>query len=91
MRDHALSTTDARCIALAARRDRLLLSDDRHVGTVGCEYDVDVWDLPLFLRLAARRGAIESVDECSTLLDDLRRRDDYRLAPEDRAALLDEF
>lgn len=34
VRDHALSVTDAHCIAIAHQRDERLLTDDAHVGTI---------------------------------------------------------
>lgn len=35
IRDHALSTTDAQCLAIASHRNRRLVTDDAHVGTIG--------------------------------------------------------
>jgi predicted nucleic acid-binding protein len=57
IRDHALSITDARCLAVAATRDRRLVTDDAHVGTVGRQHDIEVWDLVLLLQAAIRRGS----------------------------------
>ncbi|WP_222104447.1 hypothetical protein [Halorubrum ezzemoulense] len=48
--DHALSSTDARCLAIASQRDARLVTDDAHVGTRGKQLDVEVWDLVLLLR-----------------------------------------
>lgn len=45
--DHALSSTDARCLAIASQRDVRLVTDDAHVGTRGQQLDVEVWDLVL--------------------------------------------
>lgn len=50
-----------------------------------------VWDLPLVLQAAARRDVVATAAECSELLADLRRYDDYHLATEDEAALFEEF
>lgn len=91
IRDGTLSTTDARCLAIAARRDRRLVTDDAHVGTVGRQRDVDVWDLPLLLQAAIRLDVISTAEELSMIVDDLRRRDGYRFAADDEAALFEEF
>jgi predicted nucleic acid-binding protein len=91
IRDHALSTTDARCLAVASERDRRLLTDDGHVGTVGQQRGVTVWDLVLLLDAAVRFGCIESSDELSQVLDELRREDGYRFASEDEQHLFGLF
>lgn len=91
IRDHALSTTDARCIAVAVERDRRLLTDDAHVGTVGQQHDVELWDLLVLLETAVQRDCIESREELSEVIDALRRKDGYRFAREDEAALFQLF
>ncbi|WP_202911780.1 hypothetical protein [Natrialba swarupiae] len=91
IRDHALSTTDAQCLAIAAKRDRRLVTDDAHVGTVGSHCDVSIWDLTLVLTAAIRVDAITSENELRTILDALADRDNYRFAASDRAALFAEF
>lgn len=91
IRDHALSTTDAQCLAIASERDRRLVTDDAHVGTVGHQRGVDVWDLTLFLTAAIRVDAIETVGELSEMIDDLRRDDGYRFSADDRESLFEEF
>lgn len=68
-----------------------MLTDDAHVGTVARQHGVDVWDLALFLGAGVRTDAIETADELSTMLDDLRRRDNYRLSDDDVDALIDQF
>ncbi|WP_206335660.1 hypothetical protein [Natronolimnobius sp. AArcel1] len=90
-RDHALSTTDAQCLAIASERNRRLITDDAHVGTVGQQRDVTVWDLTLFLKAAIRVDAIETVDELTAIRDDLQHADGYRFAAADEESLFDEF
>lgn len=89
--DHALSTTDARCLALALHRQSRLVTDDRHVGTRAAQRDVEVWDLVVLLQAAIQRGCIETTDELSTVLDTLQAKDGYRFAAEDRNALFDDI
>lgn len=91
IRDHALSTTDAQCLAIASNRERRLVTDDAHVGTIGQQRDVEVWDLTLVLRAAIRVGAIETVDELETVIDDLRREDGYRFSTDDKESLFEGF
>ena len=91
IRDHALSTTDAHCLAVAAERERRLVTDDAHVGTIGEQRGVDVWDLTLLLKAAIRTGAIETDGELSAVIDDLRRCDGYRFSAADRESLFEEF
>mgnify|MGYP002760190766 CR=1 FL=1 len=91
IRDHALSITDARCLAVAATRDRRLVTDDAHVGTVGRQHDIEVWDLVLLLQAAIRRGVLTSRAELSTLVDDLQARDNYRFSTADEQALFETF
>ena len=91
IRDHALSMTDAQCLAIASRRDRRLITDDAHVGTIGNQRNVDIWDITLFLRAAIRVGAIANTTELSEVIDDLRRRDGYRFSTDDEESLFDEF
>lgn len=89
IRDHALSATDSQCLAIASNRDRRLLTDDRHVGTIGRQHDVDVWDLPLFLRATIRVEAVSTAEELSTVVDNLRERDAYRFSDDDIEQLFD--
>lgn len=91
IRDHALSTTDAQCLAIASERDRRLVTDDAHVGTVGQQRGVDVWDLTLFLTAAIRIDAIETAGELSEVIDDLRRDDGYRFSAADEESLFEEI
>lgn len=91
IRDHALSTTDAQCLAIASARDRRLLTDDAHVGTIGGQRDVAVWDLLLFLKVAIRRDVITNAAELSSSIQDLRQRDDYRFSDADEESLFEEF
>ena len=91
IRDHALSTTDAQCLAIASQRERRLVTDDAHVGTIGDQRGVDVWDLTLFLKAAIRVDAIETVDELAEILEALRRNDGYRFSATDEESLFEEF
>lgn len=91
IRDHALSTTDARCISVAQSRDHRLLTDDAHVGTIGQQREVAVWDLVLLLEAAVRVEYIESVGEMRTIVEDLRENDGYQFADEDKKILFSLF
>ena len=91
LRDHALSRTDARCVAITDGRDWRLLTDDAHVGTVAKQRGVDVWDLALLIQAGIRIDVIETAAELSTIIDELKRRDNYRFSDADRDALFDTF
>lgn len=91
IRDHALSTTDARCIAVASERERRLLTDDAHVGTVGQQHGIEVWDLVLLLEAAIRTERIATANELSQVMADLRQTDGYRFASEDEETLFESF
>ena len=70
--DHALSSTDARCLAIASRRDARLVTDDAHVGTRGRQLDVEMWDLVLLLQAGVHCDVIGTAEELSTLVEELR-------------------
>jgi predicted nucleic acid-binding protein len=91
IRDHALSTTDARCIAVASERERRLVTDDAHVGTMGQQHGVEVWDLVLLLAAAIRTERIESANELSQVMENLRQTDGYRFTSEDQETLFELF
>lgn len=91
VRDHALSSTDAQCIAIADRRDRPIVTDDAHVGTVAGQRGIVVWDFPAVLRAAVRVGAIGSRSEARSVLNDLEERDGYRFRDEDVRWILEAF
>jgi predicted nucleic acid-binding protein len=91
IQDHALSTTDAHCIAIAANRGWRLLTDDAHVGTIADQRDVSVWDLPLFFQAAIRYDYIETDEDLSRILASLRTKDGYRFAESDLETLYNEF
>lgn len=79
--DETLSYTDAECLAVAEQRAERLLTDDAHLGTIAVDRCVaEVWDLPLFLETCVTDGHIETQEELSTLLADLRTEDYYRLS-----------
>ena len=87
--DHALSSTDAQCIAIASQRDARLVTDDAHVGTPGKQLDVEVWDLVLLLQAAIHRDVIATSEGLSTLVDELREQDGYRFSEADRNSLFE--
>lgn len=87
--DHALSSTDARCLAIASKRDARLVTDDAHVGKRGQQLGVEVWDLVLFLQAAIHYDVIDTTAELSTLVDELRDRDGYRFSEADRNSLFE--
>ncbi len=91
IRDHALSTTDAQCLAVASNRNRRLLTDDSHVGTIGQQHGVAVWDLVLVLQAAIQCGEISDPEELADLIGVLQTADGYRFATDDRASLFDQF
>ena len=91
IRDHALSTTDAQCIATAIHRDKRLLTDDAHVGTVAQQESVEVWDLVLLLQAAIRVGAIADSQELTTVIEALAQQDNYQFSVADRHVLFDQW
>lgn len=90
IRDHALSTTDAQCIAVAKHRNDRLLTDDAHVGTIARRESVEVWDLVLLLTACIRSGILSSPDELRRVVDELEAKDNYHFVDEDQEALFDE-
>ncbi len=91
IRDHALSTTDAQCIAVASSRNRRLVTDDSHVGTIGQQHGVAVWDLVLVLQAAIQCGEISDPEELTDLIGTLRTADGYRFATDDKSSLFEQF
>ena len=87
--DHALSSTDARCLAIVSRRDGRLVTDDAHVGTRGQQLGVEVWDLVLLLQAAIHCDVIATTEELSRLVEELRERDGYRFSEDDRDSLFE--
>lgn len=87
LRDHALSVTDARCLAVASQRNCRLVTDDAHVGTRGHQLDVDIWDLVLLLQAAIHCDVVTTNEEVATLIEALRKRDGYRFSDDDRESL----
>ena len=87
--DHALSSTDAQCIAIASQRDARLVTDDAHVGTCGQQLGVEIWDLVLFLQAAIHRDMITTTTELSALVDALREQDGYQFSDPDRKSLFE--
>ncbi|EMA61308.1 hypothetical protein C470_07279 [Halorubrum distributum JCM 13561] len=87
--DHALSSTDARCLAIASQRDARLVTDDAHVGTRGAQIGVEVWDLVLLFQAAIHCDVISTTEELSTLVAELRDRDGYRFSEADRNTLFE--
>jgi predicted nucleic acid-binding protein len=87
--DHALSSTDARCLAIASQRDARLVTDDAHAGTRGTQLGVEVWDLVLLVQAAIHRHVITTSEELSTLIEELRERDGYRFSDADRSSLFE--
>jgi predicted nucleic acid-binding protein len=85
--DHALSSTDARCLAIASQRGVRLVTDDAHVGTRGQRLGVEIWDLVLLLQAAIHRDVIATTEELSTLVEELGERDGYRFSETDRNSL----
>ncbi len=91
IRDHALSTTDAQCLAVAHNRDRRLVTDDSHVGTIGQQHGIAVWDLVLVLQAAIQCGEISDPEELTALIEALQVEDGYRFATDDKASLFEQF
>ncbi len=91
IRDHALSSTDAQCIAVAIHREQRQLTDDRHVGTVAQQESVNVWDLVLLLQACIRFEVITGRDELSAIIEALAQKDNYQFSEDDRAALRTEW
>ena len=91
IRDLALSSTDAQCVAVAIHRERRLLTDDRHVGTVAEHESVDVSDLVLLLQACVRFEVIAGRDELSAIIEALSQMDNYQFREDDRDVLLEEL
>lgn len=89
--DSSLTYTDAELVAIAERRETRLLTDDRHVGRVAGNRNVDVWDLTLFLRAACERGVLEEESALRALIDDLRQEDYHEFSEADEQYLFEYF
>lgn len=89
--DHALSATDAHCIAIAAGRGERLVTDDAHAGTIARQHDVEVWDLVTLIRGGIRANEIVGAEELESILNALQREDNYRFTETDRQFLFEPF
>jgi predicted nucleic acid-binding protein len=81
--DGSLSLTDAECIAVAEKRGKRLLTDDRHVGEIASQKRVEVWDLKLFFEACIHKELIETEEQLSALIDRLESEDNYRFSEQD--------
>lgn len=89
--DHALSATDAHCIAIADSRGERLVTDDAHAGTIARQRGVEAWDLVTLIRGGIRANEIANAKELESLLDALQREDNYRFTETDRQFLFEPF
>ena len=87
--DASLSYTDAECIAMAESRGKRLLTDDGHVGEIGSQRGVEVWDLKLFLEACIIKDIVANEAELEDLIGSLREQDSYRFSQTDRNDLYD--
>ena len=89
MLDETLSFTDAECIAIARTRELALLTDDKHVGEMAAQHDVEVWDLKLVLHVAILDGILADRETLAALIDELEAKDSYLFSERDRTDLFD--
>ncbi|MFA1610050.1 hypothetical protein [Halobellus rubicundus] len=85
--DNSLSFTDAECIAAAKTQDKILLTDDKHVGEIASQNNIKVWDLKLFIQACIVKDLIETQPQLDKLIQQLETEDNYQFTGQDREDL----
>jgi len=88
---YGLSIADSECIAVAKMRKMLLLSDDKYLGKMAINEEVEhVYDLLTFLEACIVKGIIQK-DELIEIVSLLKKRDFYEFSEDDRMELFSYF
>jgi predicted nucleic acid-binding protein len=88
---YGLSIADSECIAVAKMRKMLLLSDDKYLGKMAINEEVEhVYDLLTFLEACIVKGIIQK-EELIEIVSLLKKRDFYVFSEDDRRELFSYF
>jgi len=89
--EYGLSIADSECIAVAKMRKTVLLSDDKYLGKIAINEEVEhVYDLLTFLEACIVKGIIQK-EELIEIVSLLKKRDFYKFSEDDREELFSYF
>ncbi|MDI6886920.1 MAG: hypothetical protein QMD22_11415, partial [archaeon] len=89
--EYGLSIADSECIAVAKMRKMLLLSDDKYLGEIAINEEVEhAYDLLTFLEACIVKGIIQK-EELIEIVSLLKERDFYEFSEDDRRELFSYF
>ena len=89
--EYGLSIADSECIAVAKMRKTLLLSDDKYLGKMAINEEVEhVYDFLTFLEACIVKGLIKG-EELIEIISLLKKRDFYEFSEDDRRELFSYF
>ena len=88
---YGLSIADSECIAVAKMRKMLLLSDDKYLGEMAINEEVEhVYDLLTFFEVCIVKGIIQK-EELIEIVSLLKKNDFYNFSEDDRRELFSYF
>ena len=85
--ESGISHTDAECLSVALKRDKILLTDDSKMGEIAIDRGAEVYDLETLLLVSAKKGIISTRDEGKEIINQIEERDYYIFSE----AFLDNF
>ena len=89
--EYGLSIADSECIAVAKKRKMLLLSDDKYLGKMAINEEIEyVFDFVTFLEACIVKGIIQK-EELIEIVSLLKKRDFYEFSEDDRMELFSYF
>ena len=89
--EYGLSIADSECIAVAKMRKMLLLSDDKYLGKMAINEEVEhVFDLLTFLEACIVKAIIQK-EELVEIVSLLKKRDFYEFSEDDKKELFSYF
>ena len=89
--EYGLSIADSECIAVAKMGKMLLLSDDKYLGKMAINEEVEhVFDLLTFLEACIVKGIIQK-EELIEIVSLLKKRDFYEFSEDDKKELFSYF
>jgi len=89
--EYGLSIADSECIAVAKMREMLLLSDDKYLGKMAINEEVEhVYDFVTFLEACIVKGIIQK-EELIEIVSLLKKRDFYEFSEDDKKELFSYF
>ena len=88
---YGLSIADSECIAVAKMRKMLLLSDDKYLGEMAINEEVEhVYDLLTFFEACIVKGIIQK-EELIEIVSLLKKKDFYKFSEDDMRELFSYF